>query len=150
MSDIVRDTWVDSYKSVDRSYDALRQVRNVGDPSGIIVHQESNSFRSDRPLVQHFTQMLTDKENIAARTSILGVNHLTQAINIEKANEVKEVQRRMGNNMSLEKQNELFPNNLELRMKKKLDGQLAEFRCQKILTKNLDQKLQDDKDALMH
>ena len=91
MSDIVRDTWVDSYKSVDRSYDALRQLRNSGDPSGVIVHQESNSFRSDRPLVQHFTQMLTDKENLASRSSILGVNHLTQAINIEKANEVKEV-----------------------------------------------------------
>ena len=38
MSDIVRDTWVDSYKSVDRSYDALRQLRNSGDPSGSIVH----------------------------------------------------------------------------------------------------------------
>lgn len=35
-------------------------------------------------------------------------------------------------------------------MKKKLEGQLAEFRGQLKLSKNLDQKLQDDKEALMH
>lgn len=60
---------------------------------------------------------MQEKDDAASRCSSLGVNHLLRAINNEQANEKKEEQRRMGQNMSIERQNEMFPNNLEHKLK---------------------------------
>jgi len=56
----------------------------------------------------------------------------------------------MGANMSLEKQNELFPNNLEHKIKQKLEKHRQKFGIVVQEEKDLDSKLRADNDALMH
>ena len=52
--------------------------------------------------------------------------------------------------MSIESQNELFPNNIEHRLKQKLQKQYADVAQKSGREKTLDTKLNDDKNALNH
>ena len=80
----------------------------------------------------------------------MGVNHLLQAQNVEKTNAEKDEHRRVGATLSLAKQNELFPNNVQFRMQQRLDAQMAEFGAKAEIEQTLDDKLQHDHDALRH
>ena len=75
----------------------------------------------------HFAEMFAEKDNAAARNNALGVNHLLQAQNVDRTNAERDEHRRVGATLSLAKQNELFPNNIQFRMQQKLDAQMAEF-----------------------
>ena len=52
--------------------------------------------------------------------------------------------------MSIERQNELFPNNVEHRLKQKLQKQYADVAKTSSRDKSLDLKLDDDRKALNH
>ena len=60
---------------------------------------------------------------------------------------VKEESRRRGAHMSIERQNELFPNNIAFRVQQKLNNHR---RKEKTPEKSLDEKLSEDITALMH
>mmetsp|Transcript_10266 Transcript_10266/g.13909 ORF Transcript_10266/g.13909 Transcript_10266/m.13909 type:complete len:92 (+) Transcript_10266:333-608(+) len=56
--------WSNSnYNSVDSGYADQSRSRTKQNPSCAILHKKSNTFRSDRPIVQHLTQVMQDKDN---------------------------------------------------------------------------------------
>ena len=59
----------------------------------------------------------TQQEKESSKSSVLGINHIMRAQHIEGENEKEAEARRMGaGQLDIEKQNELFPNNIEFRM----------------------------------
>lgn len=55
------DNWVSSYSAADESYSQHKINRPTTDPSCVIVHENANSFRSDKPIVNHITAI--DRES---------------------------------------------------------------------------------------
>ena len=74
-----------------------------------------------------------------------GVNHLLEAKeNEKKIQELREMRSKPAGSMTVQEQNALFPNNVDLRLKKALGKKIVDTDAQK----DLDGKLEQDDLAL--
>ena len=140
------DNWVSDFNAADESYNQMKIKRPDVDPSSQIIHSMANNFRNDKSIVSHITSIQTEQEKMNSMSSTLGVNYILRARHIEEENVKEAESRRAGaGQKDIEKQNELFPNNLEFRMKQKLTSHRPKVEKEE---KTLDEKLLVDNQAL--
>ena len=113
--------------------------RQEEDPSGGKIHDNFGKFRGASQVIESLCD-----ENGNSKTETKTFNHLLRAKTQEQHLEhLREIRSKPAGSMSIQEQNALFPNNVELRLAKVL-GKVVQTEAQK----NLDDRLETDDLAL--